>query len=72
MELRTIIGGLLVMALVLGLGYLVLAVAESATDWVELALIVLAAVVVGTALHERRTARPSRRRTIRRTSESDW
>jgi peptidoglycan/LPS O-acetylase OafA/YrhL len=72
MRPRRILGLVGVAVLVAALASLVLETAASGEDWVELAVIGAAALVVSLALVERRRPRAGRRRTIVRTPESRW
>ena len=71
MTMWTWLGALAAAAIVLALGYLVVATARGVEDWLELGAIAALALLIGIGLRERRF--PRRRRkppTIRRTPES--
>ena len=67
-----IVGPVLVAAVVAGLGYLVTQTGEGREDWIELAVISLAALLLAGALYERRTPRAPKNRAFRRSPDSHW
>jgi hypothetical protein len=63
---------LIVLAVAVGLGYLVVQVAKGWAGWVVFAVIVLAAVGVAVAQWQRQYPAATKKRRFTRDSESDW
>lgn len=72
MRITTIVGAVAAVAAVALLAYLVKKTAAGQEDWLELAAIAAATLVVGVGLFARRAPRRSGSPVLRRNPESDW
>ena len=72
MRAGTIVGPVLVAVAVVAVGYLSTQTGEGREQWIELAVISLVALLLAGALYDRGGPRTPRRRTVRRTPDSQW
>jgi hypothetical protein len=72
MRAGTIVGPVLVAAVLAGIGILFTRTGEGMEELIELAVITLVALLLAGALYDRGAPRAPRRRTFRRTPDSRW
>ena len=72
MKVASALQALILLVVVLGLGYVVVYVADGWADWVVFAMIVLAALGFFVAAHHRRYPYPTQKRSFRRDPDSRW
>jgi hypothetical protein len=68
----TVVQILIIVAVACGLGYLLLESADGWADWVVFGVVVCAALGGAIAVWQRQYPAPTKKRTFRRDSESEW
>ena len=72
MRTQALVQALVVLAVAVGLGFLVASVAKGWAGWVVFGVIVMAALGGAIAIWQRQYPAPTKKRTFRRDSESRW